>query len=327
METTEKTGESSASKGPRILLIGSQGQVGYELRRSLRPLGEIVCAARKPAAGELAIDLTDAAAVARTIREVRPRLIVNAAAYTLVDQAEKEPGLAHAINGTAPGVIQTAANEIGAAVVHYSTDYVFDGSGDAPWSETDAVGPLGVYGASKCAGERAVADAGGSHLVLRTSWVYGVHGANFVKKILTLALDREQLRIVADQHGAPTSARAIADVTAQMLAQARADFGKLMKDRGGIYHLCCAGTTTWHGFTQAIVERARRLGMGLKVGVIDPIPTSAFPTPARRPLNSRLSCRRLQHDYALFPPAWQDALDDTLPPLVAQEFGVRPDRT
>jgi dTDP-4-dehydrorhamnose reductase len=264
METTQKAGESSESKGPRILLIGSQGQVGYELRRSLRPLGEIVCAARKPAAGELAMDLTDADAVVRTIREVRPRLIVNAAAYTLVDQAEKEPDLAQAINGTAPGVIQTAANEIGAAVVHYSTDYVFDGSGDAPWTETDAVGPLGNYGASKLAGERAVAAAGGSHLVLRTSWVYGVHGANFVKKILTLARDREQLRIVADQHGAPTSARVIADVTAQMLAQARGDFGKLMKDRGGIYHLCCAGVTTWHGFTQAIVERARRLGMGLK---------------------------------------------------------------
>lgn len=326
MEITANSAESATNQGPRILLIGSHGQVGYELRRSLRPLGEIFCAARKPAVGELAIDLTDGTSIVRTIREVRPRLIINAAAYTLVDQAEKEPDLAQAINGTASGAIQTAANEIGAAVVHYSTDYVFDGSGDSPWSETDAVGPLGVYGASKLAGEQAVAAAGGSYLILRTSWVYGVHGANFVKKILALARDREQLRIVADQHGAPTSARVIADVTAQMLAQSQGDFRDLMSQRGGIYHLCCAGTTTWHGFTEAIVSRARRVGMSLKVGSIDPIPTSAFPTPARRPLNSRLSCRRLQHDYALFPPAWQAALDDTLSSLIAQEFGVRSDR-
>ncbi|MGC3970649.1 MAG: dTDP-4-dehydrorhamnose reductase [Pirellulales bacterium] len=224
----------------RASCCSAQGQVGWELRRSLRPLGEVVCAVRKPQAGELQADLADHKSLAELIRTVRPSLVVNAAAYTLVDQAEMEPEVAQAINGIAPGVIQSAANEVNAAVVHYSTDYVFDGSGTSPWTETDSTGPLGVYGASKLAGEQAMAAAGGSYVVLRTSWVYGVHGANFVKKILTLARDREQLRIVADQHGAPTSARVIADVTAQMLAQAQSNFAALLARRGGVYHLCCA---------------------------------------------------------------------------------------
>lgn len=314
--------ETTPAARPRILLLGAQGQVGWELRRSLRPLGEVIAAARNPQQGDRPADLADHEALAALVREVRPAVIVNAAAYTLVDQAEKEPAAAQAINAEAPGILQAAANAVGAALVHFSTDYVFDGSGSAPWKETDPTGPLGVYGASKLAGERAIAAAGGPHLILRTSWVYGIHGANFVKKILTLARDREQLRIVADQHGAPTTARFLADATAQVLAQAQGDFAGLLTRRGGVHHLSCSGATTWHGFTEAIVARARRAGMTLKVGAIEPIPSSAFPTPARRPLNSRLCCRKLADSFHLFAPSWEETLDDTLPLLLKQEFGV-----
>lgn len=322
MSTASNSTEPTPAARPRILLLGAQGQVGWELRRSLRPLGEVVAAARNPQPGDRTADLSDHRALAALVREVRPAVIVNAAAYTLVDQAEKEPAVAQAINAEAPGVLQAAANAVGAALVHYSTDYVFDGSGTDPWRETDPTGPLGIYGASKLAGERAIAEAGGPHLILRTSWVYGVHGANFVKKILTLARDREQLRIVADQHGAPTTARFLADATAQVLAQAQGDFAGLLARLGGVYHLTCAGATTWHGFTEAIVARARRAGLALKVGAIEPIPSSAFPTPARRPLNSRLSCRKFADAFHLFAPSWEEALDDTLPLLLKQEFGV-----
>lgn len=322
MSNTPSSSPSSSPARPRILLLGAQGQVGWELRRSLRPLGEVIPAARSPQPGDRTADLADHNALAALVREVRPAVIVNAAAYTLVDQAEREPAAAMAINAEAPGVLQTAANAVGAALVHFSTDYVFDGSGNAPWKETDPTGPLGVYGASKLAGERAVAEAGGPHIILRTSWVYGIHGANFVKKIIALARDREQLRIVADQQGAPTTARFLADATAQILAQAQGDFAGLLAQRGGVYHVSCAGATTWHGFTEAIVARARRAGMALKVGAIEPIPSSAFPTPARRPLNSRLCCRRLEDAFHLFAPSWEEALDDTLPLLLKQEFGV-----
>jgi dTDP-4-dehydrorhamnose reductase len=313
---------SQRRETPRILLIGVNGQVGWELRRSLRPFGELTLAARGGTGDVVPLDLADADRIRAVVRDVQPDLIVNAAAYALVDQAEKEPALADAVNGTAPGVLQEEANRIGAAVVHYSTDYVFDGRGTRPWDETDETGPLGAYGRSKLAGEQAVAAAGGAFVILRTSWVYGVHGVNFVKKILKLAQDRETLKVVDDQIGAPTSARYLADVTASLLAQARGNFDRLLRERGGLFHCCCDGETSWFGFTQTIVDAARTAGMNLKVAQILPIPSSEFPTPARRPLNSRLNCDRLRQSFGLFAPWWPAALADSLPTLLRYEFGV-----
>lgn len=312
---------NNAMDCPTILLIGSQGQLGWELRRSLRPLGNLVCAARSSDAETQAIDLANPDSLRDVIRAVKPALVVNAAVYSLVDQAEKEPDTARAVNAIAPGIIQEEARRLGAGVLHYSTDYVFDGSGDRPWKETDPTNPLGVYGLTKRDSELAVAAAGGAFAILRTSWVYGIHGVNFVKKILKFAAERPTLRVVDDQIGAPTSARVLADVSTQMLAGARGDFAGLLAERGGIFHACCAGETSWCGFTRAIVERARELGMTLKVESIDPIPASAYPTPAMRPLNSRLCCEKLQREYRLTPPTWQAALDDTLPLLLKWEFG------
>jgi len=198
---------------------------------------------------------------------------------------------------------------------------VFDGSGSKPWTETDPTNPLGVYGRTKRDGELAIAAAGGSFAILRTSWVYGIHGVNFVKKILKFASERPMLKIVDDQIGAPTSARVLADISGQILAAARGDVAGSFAERGGIFHVCCSGETSWCGFTKAIVERARVLGMTLKVEAIEPIPSKDFPTPATRPLNSRLSCDKLQREYRFTPPTWQAALDDTLPLLVKWEFG------
>ena len=305
----------------RILLLGVNGQVGWELRRSLRPLGTLVCTARAATAGVTALDLQDVDAVRRLIREVRPHLIVNAAAYALVDQAEREPDAARAVNAVAPGVIQEEARRLGAAAVLYSTDYVFDGSGTAPWTEDAPAHPLGTYGRTKLDGELAVVQAGGGFWIFRTSWVYGIHGVKCVKKILNLARERRQLKIVADQVGAPTSARFLADATAQVLAQARGDFPGWAAAHGGVYHLCAAGETSWHGFTEAIVARARASGLPLAVESIEPITTADYPTPARRPLNSRLSCERWHREFRLTTPDWREALDDTLPTLLRHEFG------
>lgn len=313
---------SQRSETPRILLIGVAGQVGWELRRSLRPLGELIVAARQTESGIVPLDLTNTDRLRTVIREARPNLIVNAAAYALVDQAEKEPDLATAVNGTAPGVMQEEAQRLGAAVVHYSTDYVFDGTGSKPWVETDPTGPLGAYGRSKLAGEQAVAAVGGAYVILRTSWVYGIHGVNFVKKILKLAQDRDVLKIVDDQIGAPTTARYVAEATTCLLAQARGDFAGMLGERSGPYHCCCGGETSWFGFTQAVVASARAAGMSLKVAQILPIPSSEFPTPAERPLNSRLNCDRLRQEFGIVAPTWQDALADTLPVLLRYEFGV-----
>lgn len=299
-----------------ILLIGVNGQLGWELQRSLRPLGPLLCTARGVAPGAQTLDLAKLDGLRQLIRTVQPRLIVNAAAYTLVDQAEREPDQAQTVNGVAPGVIQEEARRLGIAAVHYSTDYVFDGGGDRPWTEADPPHPLNVYGSTKLAGERAVAEAGGDFWILRTSWIYGVHGANFVKKMLQLAGERRELRIVADQIGAPTSARYLADVTAQLLAQSRGDFAGWAATHGGAYHVCCRGETSWHGFAERIIARARAVGATLAVERIEPIPSSEFPTPARRPLNSRLSCERLRREFKLTAPSWEDALEDALPDMI-----------
>lgn len=279
----------------KILLTGSTGQVGYELARSLQGVGEVVAVDRQ------VMDLSDLDQVRDVIRQVRPGLIVNPAAYTAVDKAESEPALAHRVNAEAPGVMAREAKLLGAAMVHYSTDYVFDGSDPSARVEDDATGPLNVYGASKLAGEQAIIDAGIPHLIFRTSWVYGMRGKNFLLTMLRLARERDELRVVADQHGAPTWSRTIADTSALVLAQARAGGADWWTQHGGVYHLSAQGSTTWCEFTRAIVEAA-----GLDCRVL-PITSAEYPTPAKRPQYSVLSSQRLMTRFCHLP-EWKEAL-------------------
>jgi dTDP-4-dehydrorhamnose reductase len=279
----------------KILLTGSTGQVGYELARSLQGLGEVVAVDRN------VMDLSNLDQVRDVIRQVRPQLIVNPAAYTAVDKAESEPELAYRINAEAPGLMAEEAKLLGAAMVHYSTDYVFDGANPAPRGEDDATGPLNVYGASKLAGEQAIAAAGIDHLIFRTSWVYGTRGKNFLLTMLRLAKEREELRVVADQHGAPTWSRTIADTTALVLAQGRQGGADWWRANSGVYHLSAQGETTWFEFTQAIVDAA-----GLSCRVL-PIGSAEYPTPARRPQYSVMSSERLMSRFCHLPD-WKQAL-------------------
>ncbi len=281
----------------KILITGKNGQVGWELQRTLAPLGEVVAVDRQ------ALDLASPDAIRALIREVKPALIVNPAAYTAVDKAESEPEVAMAVNGIAPGIMAEEAKKLGAAMIHYSTDYVFDGSKAAPYVETDAPCPINVYGRTKLAGEQAVQAAGIPHLILRTSWVYGTRGKNFLLTILRLAGEREELKIVDDQIGAPTSCRMIAELTGQILAQTRGD----LKDVSGLYHLTAAGQTSWHGFTAAILEARSRL-TGAASPRLHPIPTSAYPLPAPRPHYSVMSNDRLKHVFGMAIPSWQNGL-------------------
>ena len=310
----------------RILLLGVQGQLGWELRRSLAPLGPLVCTARRGEGDVLPVEVADEKSLVDLVRGVRPRLIVNATAYSAVDQAEREPDLAMAVNGRAPGILAAEANRLGAALVHYSTDYVYDGSGSRPWTETDEPRPLNAYGRSKLVGEEAIAAARGAYWIFRTSWVYGVHGANFVKKILKLAAERPNLRVVGDQIGAPTSARFLADATFQALSRAGGDYAAVGRERGGVFHLCCSGATSWHAFTERIVGGARQAGMKLAVEAVESIPSTEFPTPAARPRNSRLDCRKFSDTFGIRPPSWEAAFDATLPDLLRYEFGIGADR-
>ena len=280
----------------KILLTGSTGQVGYELARSLQGLGEVVAVDRN------VMDLSNLDQVRDVIRTVRPQLIVNPAAYTAVDKAESEPELAYRVNAEAPGLMAQEAKLLGAAMVHYSTDYVFDGSDPSPRGEDDATGPLNVYGASKLAGEQAIAAAGIDHLIFRTSWVYGMRGKNFLLTMMRLAKEREELKVVADQHGAPTWSRTIADTTALVLAQAQTQAGAdWWRQNSGVYHLSAQGQTTWFEFTQAIVEAA-----GLSCRVL-PIGSADYPTPARRPQYSVMSSERLVSRFCHLPD-WKQAL-------------------
>lgn len=296
---------------PKILLLGANGQVGWELCRSLQPLGELI------ALGRAECDLAQPRQVRKVVRDIQPQLIVNAAAYTAVDKAEAERDAAIAANAVAPGILAEEADRCDAALVHYSTDYVFDGSGDHSWREEDPTCPLNHYGASKLAGEQAIAAVGVPHLILRTSWVYGLHGANFVKTMLRLGSQRAELSIVDDQSGAPTSARVIADITAQTLAQGRDDWATFFQDHGGIVHLACAGCTNWHAFAERIFAIAQGHGTSLTVRKLRPIPTSEYPTPARRPLNSRLCCDRLFNRFRLQAPSWETALEQSFPTSVS----------
>lgn len=287
----------------KILLTGKNGQVGFELQRSLAPLGELI------AVDTGDCNLADVDALRALIDRVKPQVIVNPAAYTAVDKAESEPQLAAAINGAAPGILGQEAKKIGALVVHYSTDYVFDGAKSSPYLETDLANPLNVYGASKWAGEQSLAASGAEHLIFRTSWVFGARGANFVKTMLKLATTQKQLRIVADQFGAPTSAALIADVTAQVLGQ----FLRRPRNQpfpSATYHLTAAGRTSWHGFAQEIIGLASAQGIHLNLTPSDilPISTAEYPLPASRPMNSCLDTAKLRHTFGLELPDWRDGL-------------------
>lgn len=297
----------------KILLTGATGQIGWELARSLQPLGAIVACDRRRA------DLAAPASLAALVDSVRPQLIVNAAAYTAVDRAEQEPALADTINGEAPGALAAAARRAGALFVHYSTDYVFDGSGEAPRREGAPVAPINAYGRSKLAGERAIAQAGGDWLVLRTSWVYASRGSNFVKTMLRLGAERDSLRVAADQVGAPTSARLIADATAHVVRHALAERaqGRFASE---VLHLCAAGETSWHGFAREIFDGWRALAGAdsLQLRELLPIPSTEYPTPAARPLNSRLDCSRLRDRFGIHLPDWREGVR-----LVLEEIAER----
>ncbi|MFV0680466.1 dTDP-4-dehydrorhamnose reductase [Ottowia sp.] len=292
----------------RILLLGKNGQLGWELQRSLAPLGELVALDRHGTdglSGPLAGDLADLDGLAATVRAVRPQIIVNAAAYTAVDKAESEPDLARCINADAPAVLAREAATSGALLVHYSTDYVFDGRGEQPWREGDATGPLSVYGQTKLAGEQAIGQSAAQHLVLRTSWVYAARGGNFVKTMLRLAQERERLTVINDQWGAPTGADLIADVTAHALRQWRA-----RPECGGTYHLAAAGVTTWFEYAKYALAQAQQAhtAVPLKAKEVLPMATKDYPTPAKRPHNSRLDTRKLQSTFGLRLPPWQDGV-------------------
>ncbi len=292
----------------KILLFGKGGQVGWELQRALAPLGELI-ALDFDTAGDLSGDFSQPEAVAATVRRVAPDLIVNAAAHTAVDKAESEADLARLINATTPGRIAQEAKALDAHLIHYSTDYVFDGSGDAPRDETAATGPLSVYGRTKLEGEQLIAASGATHLILRTSWVYAARGGNFAKTMLKLAKERERLTVIADQIGAPTGAELLADVSAHAACALRA-----RPELSGLYHCVAAGETSWHGYATHVIERARAAGHAIKVApdAIMPIPTTDYPTPATRPLNSRLDTRRLRETFDLVLPPWQQGVDRML---------------
>lgn len=285
-------------------MLGRDGQVGRELQRSLAPLGELVALGRTDPGG-LCGDLADPEGLARTVAAVRPDAIVNAGAYTAVDQAESEPQAARAVNAIGPGALAEAAERCGAALVHYSTDYVFDGSGQRAWTEADATGPLNVYGATKLEGERRIAAACSRHLVLRTSWVYGRHGRNFIRTLLALARERDQLAVVDDQVGAPTGADLLADATAEALRALLA-----APRLAGLYHVAAAGETSWYGYARFVLAQARSCGAVLRAGPDDvrPVPSSEFPAAARRPHNSRLDTARFRAAFGFALPPWEQGV-------------------
>jgi dTDP-4-dehydrorhamnose reductase len=291
----------------KILLLGKNGQVGWELQRSLAVLGELV--ALDFDSTELSADFSRPESLAATVRAVRPDVIVNAAAHTAVDKAESEPELARTLNATAPAALAREAALLGAWLLHYSTDYVFDGSGSSPRPEDAPTGPLSVYGRTKLEGEDAIRASGCKHLILRTSWVYAARGGNFAKTMLRLAAERERLTVIDDQIGAPTGADLLADITAHALLAVQQ-----RPELAGTYHAVASGETSWHGYARFVIEWARAHGQVIKVAprAIEPVATSAFPTPARRPLNSRLDTRKVQTAFGLRLPAWQQGVERLL---------------
>ncbi|KVR07255.1 dTDP-4-dehydrorhamnose reductase [Burkholderia ubonensis] len=282
-----------------ILVTGVNGQVGFELARTLQGLGTVVAVDRA------AMDLSDPDQVRTVVRNIRPSLIVNPAAYTAVDKAEEETDLAMCINGEVPGVLAEEAKKLGAALVHYSTDYVFNGEKDGAYVEDDPTDPQNAYGRSKLAGELAIAASGCAHLIFRTSWVYGTRGKNFLLTMLRLGAERDELSVVADQIGAPTWSKTIAVITANVLAQAAAPGQRdWWQEHSGVYHLTAMGAASWHGFAEAIFELSRLA----KIPVVKPIPAASYPTPAKRPGNSRMSNDKLARTFGVQAPDWRDAL-------------------
>ena len=284
----------------KILLLGLHGQVSQALQHALQGAGELTVLGREQ------LDVAQPELIRQRVQNLRPELIINAAAHTAVDQAENEPELAFAINATAPGILAEAAAELGVPLIHYSTDYVFEGNHTAPYRESDATHPLSVYGRSKLAGEKAIQAVGGMHLILRTSWVYSQHGKNFLLTMQRLLQERESVSVVDDQIGAPTWAGTIAQATAQLITQWHSG----NPGPWGVYHLTAQGETSWFGFASAIAAHLR--SQGKTVATLDPIPSSAYPTPAPRPLNSRLDCSRLQQHWQVQLPTWQAALEQCL---------------
>lgn len=284
----------------KILLLGKDGQVGWELQRSLAPLGQLL--ALNSRSQSHCGDLANLAGLAETVRAYAPDVIVNAAAYTAVDKAESEREQAFRVNAEAVGVLARAAADVGALLVHYSTDYVFPGHGTRPWREEDAVGPLNAYGESKLAGEQAIQAAGCRYLIFRTCWVYAARGNNFARTMLRLAAERDSLGVIDDQHGAPTGAELIADITAHAITATRAN-----PALAGLYHLAAGGETTWCGYARYVLEHATAQGVPLKAhaGQVNPLTTAAYPTPAKRPANSRLDTRKLQEAFVLTLPDWR----------------------
>jgi len=291
----------------KILLFGKNGQVGWELQRALAPLGEVI--ALDADSTGLSADFSKPESLIATVREVAPHWIVNAAAHTAVDKAESESDLARAINATAPGVLAREAAALGAWLMHYSTDYVFDGSGSTARAEDAPTGPLGVYGATKLEGEELIRASGCQHLIFRTSWVYAARGGNFARTMLKLAQDRDALKVIDDQIGAPTGADLLADLTAHAMRSVA-----LQPQHGGTYHAVASGHTSWHGYATHVIENARARGVPIRVAreAIAAVPTSAFPTPARRPANSRLDTQKLRNTFGLQLPDWQSGVDRML---------------
>lgn len=286
----------------KILLLGKNGQVGWELQRSLAPLGELVALDRHPAGG-LSGDLSNLESLRKTVRQVKPDIIVNAAAYTAVDKAESENELAERVNGLASQVLAEEAARLNAWLVHYSTDYIFNGEGSEAWAETDTAIPINHYGLSKLAGENAIVASECKYLIFRTSWVYSARGNNFVKTMLRLAKERETLNVVADQIGAPTGADLIADVTALSIQKVLG-----CPELGGIYHLAATGEISWHGYAKYVIDFAKDQGEQIIVTDVRPISTSAYPTPACRPLNSRLNTQKLCDTFSLHLPDWRSGV-------------------
>jgi len=300
------------SSGPRILLFGAAGQVGKELQRSFAGAGELVACERS------SVDLSVPDQIRDTVQRVAPDVILNAAAYTAVDKAESERERAMVINAVAPRAMAEEALRSNVLLVHYSTDYVFDGTKSSPWIESDATSPLSVYGASKLGGEEAIRQVGGRYLIFRTSWVYGPHGQNFLFTMLRLARQRDELRIVDDQHGAPTTSIALADATRAVVDTVLAGKAGTAEDWAGVYHMTCSDSVSWCGFARAIFERGRDLLEG-KVPRVVGIPSSEYPTPARRPHNSVLSCEKLRTRFGIALPSWQEALETVMHQVAAAQ--------
>jgi dTDP-4-dehydrorhamnose reductase len=325
-------GLGDVQKTFNILLLGKDGQLGRELQRSLAPLGTLTAWGRETADFSKPEALA-ALVLASPALAVKPSIIVNAAAYTAVDKAESEPELAHTINAKAPAVLALAAKQLGARLIHYSTDYVFDGSGSLPWTEASPTCPQNVYGASKLAGEQAIQASGCNYWIFRTSWVYAQIGGNFAKTMLRLAGERDSLSVIDDQIGAPTDAAWLADMTAgAILRQAQDERKRTVRTEpkavrtepvevtNGIYHAACAGEVSWHGYASYLIGRARAMGLPIRVTpeAMRAVPSSAFPTPAKRPHNSRLDCTRLTATFGIQPPPWQQGIDRLMDHLIKE---------